>query len=83
MLTTRVDACASLLRGEPVLAATLDPGVLRRALRGNPLPPATTHVTVTRAMLDAVNEAGPIAGPPPPTERKKMNPKRQEGATWP
>jgi hypothetical protein len=59
MLTTRLEVCRSILRGAPVLAGSLDPVVLRHALRGSELPPAGDYITVTADMLDAVDEAGP------------------------
>jgi hypothetical protein len=44
-----------------VRAGTLDGLVLRRALRGAPMPPAESYLLVTAPMLDAVAEAGAIA----------------------
>jgi hypothetical protein len=48
------------VRGLPVIAANLDGEVLRRALRGAPLPPASEFIEVDVDMLDAVAEAGPL-----------------------
>ena len=55
------DTCSSVLAGRPVLAGNLDGFFFRRALRGEPLPDPEAFVTVTGEMLDAVDEAGPIA----------------------
>lgn len=55
-----VDDCQSILEGEPVLAAHLDAEVLRRGLRGRPMPPASEFITVTPEMLDAIAAAGPL-----------------------
>jgi hypothetical protein len=57
MLATRVEACDSILRGDPVLGRHLDAQTLRHALRGRPLPNPDDYIEVTRAMLDAINEA--------------------------
>jgi hypothetical protein len=58
VLAVTLDVARSILRGKPVLATQLDAVVLRRALRGSPLPPAGTYVRVTDSMLDAVAESG-------------------------
>jgi hypothetical protein len=60
MLALDLDACRSTLNGLPVRAGNLDAFVLRRALRGGPLPDAEEYLTVDAAMLDAVAEAGPL-----------------------
>jgi hypothetical protein len=60
MLTSDLAVCRSILEGLLVRAGGLDAFVLRRALRGAPLPPAESYVLVTAEMLDAVAEAGPI-----------------------
>lgn len=60
MLARRVDVCASVLSGRPVICRRLDGEVLRRALRGARLPPADSYLTVTPEHLDAVSEAGPL-----------------------
>jgi hypothetical protein len=52
--------CCSFLRGLPVRAGNLDGLVLRRALRGGPLPDPEAFIEVTPEMLDAVAEAGPL-----------------------
>lgn len=58
-LTYSVDVCGSILRGQPVLVARLDPEALRRALRGAP-PPPSEFITITDEQLDALNECGPL-----------------------
>jgi hypothetical protein len=60
MLSLSLDTCRPILRGDPVLARQLDAVVLRRALRGEDLPPAGGFIQVTVEMLDAVAEAGPL-----------------------
>lgn len=60
-LAHTLDTCRSILHHRPVRAGTLDSRVLKRALRGAPLPDPESYLTVTREMLDAVNEAGPLA----------------------
>jgi hypothetical protein len=60
MLAGSVEIFFSIVNGRPVLARQLDAVALRRALRGRPLPPAGHYVTVSAAMLDAVNEGGPL-----------------------
>jgi hypothetical protein len=55
-----IDTCSSLLQDKPVMAGRLDGEVLRRALRGAPLPAWDTYITVTSEMLDAVSEAGAL-----------------------
>jgi hypothetical protein len=67
MVALDVDTCASIMRGLRVRAGNLDGFVLRRALRGAPLPDAEDYVEVTPAMLDAIDEAGPL---PLPTKTK-------------
>jgi hypothetical protein len=52
--------CEAILERKPVIAANLDPESLRRALRGEPLPPASEFVLVLDEMLDAIAEAGPL-----------------------
>lgn len=60
MLTPRLDVCRSVLAGLRVRAGGLDAFVLRRALRGGPLPDPEAFVRVTGGMLDAIAEAGPF-----------------------
>jgi hypothetical protein len=69
MLALDVDTCESILSGLPVRAGNLDGFVLRRALRGGPLPDAENYFQVTAGMLDAVVEAGPL--PVPIKERRR------------
>jgi len=57
-LTTDVEVCRSIAAGRPVLARKLDAVVLRRTLRGAPLPPADEYISVDSDMLDAVAEGG-------------------------
>jgi hypothetical protein len=64
MLVLDVDTCESILRGRRVRAGNLDGFVLRRALRGGALPDAEDYIDVTPAMLEAVDEAGPLAPKP-------------------
>jgi hypothetical protein len=63
MLALDFSTCRSILRGLPVRAGNLDGFVLRRALRGGPLPDAEEYVEVTDDMLEAVDEAGPLPIP--------------------
>ena len=58
VVSLTVDTAASIMRGDPVLARNLDPVVLARALRGEPLPKPDEYVTVTVPMLEAINEGG-------------------------
>ena len=60
VLSRDLATCRAVLRGDPVLARHLDAVVLRRALRGAPLPPAAEFIHVDVAMLDAAAEAGPL-----------------------
>jgi hypothetical protein len=60
MLALDLETCRSILQGRPVRAGNLDGFVLRRALRGAPLPDAEAYIGVTGEMLGAVNEAGPL-----------------------
>jgi hypothetical protein len=64
MLALDVDTCRSIMRGLPVRAGNLDGFVLRRALRGGPLPDTEVYIEITGEMLDAVDEAGPLAPKP-------------------
>lgn len=66
MLTLDLAICCSLLLGRKVLAARLNPEVLRRALRGAALPDPDSYLPISVEMLDAVAEAGPLM----PSERK-------------
>lgn len=61
MLAQDVATCRSVLAGRAVRAGNLDPFFLRRALRGAELPDAEAYISVTGEMLDAIEEAGPIA----------------------
>jgi hypothetical protein len=65
MLARDVSTCCSILRGVPVIAANLDAEVLRRALRGQALPPAPEFVQVDADMLEAIAEAGTLASVKP------------------
>jgi hypothetical protein len=58
MLARRVDTLESILFGRPVYATRLDAVVLRRALRGGPLPEPNSWLRVRTGHLDAVAEAG-------------------------
>jgi hypothetical protein len=60
MLARDLDTFVSILRRLPVLARNLDAVILRRALRGGPLPAAQAYIPITDEMLDAIVEAGPI-----------------------
>jgi hypothetical protein len=66
MLALDVASCDSIMRGRRVRAGNLDGFVLRRALRGDPLPAAEDYIEITPAMLDAIDEAGPL---PIPTKK--------------
>jgi hypothetical protein len=58
MLTSDLEVCRSILLGRPVLARQLDAEALRRARRGQPLPPPDDYFRVRPGHLDAVAEAG-------------------------
>ena len=60
VLSLDLDVCRSILRGVPVRAGRLDAVVLRRALRGEPLPSADVYLAVDDDMLAAVVEAAPL-----------------------
>jgi hypothetical protein len=60
MLSRQVEVLNSILLGKPVRCGLLDRLVLRRALRGGPLPPAESYMVVTDEHLDAIAEAGPL-----------------------
>ncbi len=60
MLALDVDTASSILCGLRVRAGNLDGFILRRALRGDPLPDPEDYIEVAGEMLDAVNEAGPL-----------------------
>jgi hypothetical protein len=60
MLALDVGTASSILCGLCVRAGNLDAFVLRRALRGDPLPDPEDYIEVAGEMLDAVNEAGPL-----------------------
>jgi hypothetical protein len=61
MLALDVDTASSILRGLRVRAGNLDANILRRALRGAPLPHPEEFIQISAAMLKAVDEAGPLA----------------------
>jgi hypothetical protein len=63
MLALDLDTAGSILRGLRVRAGNLDGFVLRRALRGEPLPDAEDYIEITPAMLEAIDEAGPLSFP--------------------
>lgn len=58
MLALELDTCRSILAGRRVLAGRLDGEVLRRALRGEPLPAWDSFLEISDGMLDSVAEAG-------------------------
>jgi hypothetical protein len=60
MLTADLEVARSILLGRPVLARQLDAEALRRALRGQPLPPPDQYVRVRHGHLEAVAESGPF-----------------------
>ena len=60
MLTRDVEVARSILLGRPVLARQLDAAALRRARRGQPLPPRDAYFRVRSGHLDAVAEGGPF-----------------------
>jgi hypothetical protein len=57
-LTSNLEVCGSIMRGQPVLARQLDAEALRRALRGATFPPPDSYIEITGGMLDAIAEAG-------------------------
>lgn len=59
-LSLELPTCESIVSGRPVRAGNLDGFVLRRALRGAPLPKSETYLAISDEMLDAVVEAGAI-----------------------
>jgi hypothetical protein len=60
MLSADFAVCGSILAGRPVLARQLDAEVLRRALRGAPLPAPDSYFRVRHGHLDAIAEGGPF-----------------------
>ena len=60
VMTTDLEVCRSILLGRPVLARQLDAAALRRALRGQLLPPPGEYFRVRVGHLDGVAEAGPF-----------------------
>jgi hypothetical protein len=60
MLAPDVETCRSIGAGRRVMAARLDPEVLRRGLRGGRLPHPAVFIEVSAEMLDAISEAGPL-----------------------
>lgn len=60
MLTSDLAVCRSILLGRPVLARQLDGEALRRARRGQPVPPPDQYVRVRAGHLAAVAEGGPF-----------------------
>jgi hypothetical protein len=60
MLTSDLEVARSILIGRPVLARQLDAEALRRARRGEPLPPPDSYIRVRDGHLDGVAEAGPM-----------------------
>jgi hypothetical protein len=67
VLALDVATCDSVMRGRPARAGNLVGLVLRRALRGAPLPDVEDFIQITPAMLEAIDEAGPL---PLPTKTK-------------
>jgi hypothetical protein len=63
MVALDLDTASSILRGLRVRAGNLDGFVLRRALRGDPLPDPEDYIEITPAMLEAIDEAGPLSLP--------------------
>lgn len=57
-LTSDLAVARSILLGRPVLARQLDAEALRRARRGEPLPPPDSYFRVRPGHLDAVAEGG-------------------------
>jgi hypothetical protein len=62
MLTSDLQVCRSILLGRPVLACQLDVAALRRARRGEPLPPPDEYFRVRPGHL----VAGAVGAPLPP-----------------
>lgn len=60
MLARYVETLDSILLGRPVPVHRLDTVVLRRALRGAPLPDPDSWFRVRPGHLDAIVEAGPL-----------------------
>ena len=60
MLARRLDTLDSILAGRPVYAKRLDAVVLRRGLRGGPLPNPDSWFRVRAGHLDAISEAGSL-----------------------
>jgi len=63
MVALDLGTASSILRGLRVRAGSLDGFVLRRALRGDPLPDPEDYIEITPAMLEAIDEAGPLSLP--------------------
>jgi hypothetical protein len=60
MLALTPEVAGSIACALPVRAGGLDAEALRRGLRGSRLPDPDSFLVVTDAMLDAINEAGPL-----------------------
>jgi hypothetical protein len=60
MLARTAEVAGSIVRGLPVRTGGLDAEALRRGLRGGALPAPDSFLVVTDAMLEAINEAGPL-----------------------
>jgi hypothetical protein len=60
VLARYVETLDSVLEGRPVRTDRLDTVVLRRALRGGPLPTPDSWFRVRTGHLDAIVEAGPL-----------------------
>jgi hypothetical protein len=58
MLARDTHTLESIIAGRPVMAGCLHGEVLRRALRGEILPPADSYIRIRNGHLDAVAEAG-------------------------
>jgi hypothetical protein len=67
MLALDVKTCDSILRGLRVRAGSLDGFVLRRALRGAPLPDPEDYIQISSEQLVAIEEGGSL---PIPTKTK-------------
>jgi hypothetical protein len=65
MLACTPEVAESILAGRPVMARSLDPEALRRAMRGAATPPPNSFVRVRHGHLDALDECGPL------TERRR------------
>ena len=75
VLALDLDTCQSIGAGRPVMAGRLDAEVLRRALRGAPLPDPQAYIVIGPEHLDSAAEAGPLRRKTGKRRRRKEAPR--------